>query len=179
VNISEALPTIQKELRPYFRSLTRDVDLADDISQFAALKCWQYWQDKDKLTLTRLMTTVGRNCYFTERKRQRNRRNVLARLDIPPQTEGPEAELEKNELLAHIEESVRQLPSHCQEVIQRLFYLGQTYDEAALAMGRSVNTIKTWRTRSLARLRALMSTGTNEKAGTLSMDRRLSTVPYS
>lgn len=135
-------------------ALTKDPDLAEDISQIALLKCWQFWRDKDPETLTKLALTVGRNQYFTERKRRQLSMKVLIHRKVRVQTQSAEARFEDSELVARVGEAARKLPAHYQEVLQRIFFLDQTYDEAAYGMGKSRNTIKTWRRRILVCLRA-------------------------
>jgi RNA polymerase sigma factor (sigma-70 family) len=73
------------------------------------------------------------------------------------QVEGrADSELERIELALAVREAMATLPDHCQEILDRFFAVGQSYQEIAAALELPMGTIASRISRCLARLRALL-----------------------
>ena len=72
MDLNPIFDNLRKESHPFFRHLTKDKALADDLSQhalFTLLRCWPKWKDLPLDQLKRLVFTIGRRHYFSLRKR--------------------------------------------------------------------------------------------------------------
>jgi RNA polymerase sigma factor (sigma-70 family) len=151
------LKEAQSSLWPYFRHLTNDPFLADDVLQFASVRCWQRWPDRDLADLQRLMVTIGRRFYFNYREKEKNEKLRLASLrtlrSAPPT---PELVIQRRETSLQVRLALKRLPDVWSEVLYRVYFLNQTNKEAAEAMGQCLSTIKTWRLRAMRRLRSVL-----------------------
>jgi DNA-directed RNA polymerase specialized sigma24 family protein len=153
MNFENRLQKAQTEVRPFFLRLTKDPFLAEEVIQFASVQCWRNWAEKDTTELTRLMVTVGRRFYFNHREKERNQKKRLA--NSPPEI--CQATCSNDYALSGLlGQSLDQLPATWGEVLVRVFYQGQTNEEAAKALGKPLSTIKTWRRRGLERLRLIL-----------------------
>ena len=149
-----ALPGIQQELRGYFRSLTKHDADADDISQIAALRCWERWRDSDPTSLKRLLITVGRNFYYSDRTRSRSRNKLLRSHHDQRQCPSPDLKIEKEEVSSLLRRAVQALPPIYQRMIELVYFCDLSLSEAASRMGIPVNTVKSYHLRAMRRLRA-------------------------
>jgi RNA polymerase sigma factor (sigma-70 family) len=79
--------------------------------------------------------------------------------DALEQVEGrADSELERIELALAVREAMATLPEHCQEILDRFFAGGQSYQEIATALDVPMGTIASRISRCLAKLRALLET---------------------
>jgi RNA polymerase sigma-70 factor (ECF subfamily) len=68
-----------------------------------------------------------------------------------------DAELERIEVAVSVREAMSTLPDHCQDILDRFFAHGQTYQEISAALEIPMGTIASRISRCLAKLRELLS----------------------
>jgi RNA polymerase sigma factor (sigma-70 family) len=91
-----------------------------------------------------------------DRLRARSREQLGS--DALEQIEGTaDAELERIELALAVREAMVSLPEHCQEILDRFFACGESYQEISTALEIPMGTIASRISRCLAKLRAQLS----------------------
>jgi RNA polymerase sigma-70 factor (ECF subfamily) len=68
-----------------------------------------------------------------------------------------DAELERIEVAVSVREAMATLPEHCQDILDRFFAHGQTYQEISVALEIPMGTIASRISRCLAKLREQLS----------------------
>jgi RNA polymerase sigma factor (sigma-70 family) len=71
-----------------------------------------------------------------------------------PENASPDPELDRIELALDVHEAVRQLPKHCQEILDRFFARDQSYQTIAAELNLPSGTIASRISRCLTKLRA-------------------------
>jgi RNA polymerase sigma-70 factor, ECF subfamily len=147
-------------LRAFALGLTRSPDKADDLVQDTVMKAWVHIGSFQAGTNIRSwLFTILRNTYYSDlRKRRREVPDpegaFVARLAVKPAHDGV---LALRELLVAF---ARLSPEH-REVLTLVGALGYSYDEAAIATGLAIGTVKS----RASRARAILAADLNLTSG--------------
>ncbi len=163
--LTEALP----RLRKFAKSLCRDPDRADDLTQQTFLLAWV---NIDKFeagsNMMAWLVTILRNRYFTEYRKLHREVGNAAGEAAEGQAIGPNQ-------VAHVElkdlaSALRELPDDMQQAVILIGVKGYSYEEAARICKCSVGTVKSRVHRGRTRL-AVSLTGTDEGESPDGLDR--------
>jgi RNA polymerase sigma factor (sigma-70 family) len=140
-------PAIYRRIWGFLRS-----DLAEDVLQDVLTKLHRKRTALASFTrdaLPWLRATALRQCLDTYR-RERRRKAREARRAVRPEGEAPaEAQLELQEMLLA---ALARLPRHHQDAVSRVFFEGQTRQDAARELGIHRDTLTDWLNVALGRL---------------------------
>lgn len=155
--IERALPA----LRRYARSLTRDIDRADDLVQDCierAIRKSALWRPTGPLQawLFRMLLNIYRN----DLRRTRRRGEYAALDDMAVEPAAPAAQ-PGHMALAEVSRALDQLPGEQREALLLVVVEGQSYTDAAGILGIPAGTLMSRLGRARAALRVL--TGNTEE----------------
>jgi len=147
----------QSTVRTVLRRLTRgDVGLADDLAQETFVLAWR--NIRHFRFEARFSTWIYRIAIHVWRSEARRKREVLLDLDegeLPAETSGYEAP----DIVARVdlERAMATLSDGERAAISACYYADLSHEEAAVALGIPVGTVKTHILRGKARLRARLA----------------------
>jgi RNA polymerase sigma-70 factor (ECF subfamily) len=148
--------------------MSRDVDLAEDLTQETFMRVWQHLPElRSQRALKAWVFRVARNEFLQHRRR--------AGLDTvgfdgcaeaqrgDPAAPDPQMSLERKALRRAIRTAVDRLPDHYREVIVLYNLDGLSLAQIAEVLGVPVGTVKSRRAKAFTRLRHLLrEVGTDE-----------------
>ena len=141
----------QPGLRGLMRRLSRDPDLADDLSQRVFLKVWQKIRTlKDPLRFGPWLKRIAVNEWISEQRRNANEWTTTiddAALEAPPETPG---------IAMDLDAALMTLPAPVRMCIVLSYRERLTHGEIAEATGLAEGTVKSHIRRGSQRLRALL-----------------------
>jgi DNA-directed RNA polymerase specialized sigma24 family protein len=153
MEVDHRIKAIRDSLLASFGRLTHSTE-AEDLSQHALLRWAEnpHWSRMDSDELSRFLYRIGVNHFRNQLKKQRLSKRQNLNLEAVPCP--PLIDVDSGTECLH---AIGWLPSPQREVITRVILDGQTNEQAALAMNKPLGTVKTWKRRALARLRAYMA----------------------
>ena len=157
MDFPERLKSAQDQVRPMLNSVANDLFLADEAIAFASVQCWRKWRDRDITELVRLMQKVGRRFCYSLRKKETTYRNLLVRFSQRMSTKAVDLAVIDHGNADRVRQALDRLPSNSREVLNRIYFLGQSYEEVAQFLDAPLNTVKTWRRRGLQKLRSFLT----------------------
>ncbi|MDT8855441.1 sigma-70 family RNA polymerase sigma factor [Paracoccaceae bacterium Fryx2] len=170
------LATEMRALRHFAMSLTRNDASAQDLVQDTLLKAWAN-RDRfeDGTRLRAWLFTILRNTFLSDRRKAvREVEDIdgqfAARLSVEPSQDHAVA-------LSELFAAMQTLPASQRHVLMLVGGEGYSHDEAALAAGCAVGTVKSRINRARIRLAALLLS--EDEAGLLAADAAPVTVPES
>ena len=136
----------------------RDKDEAEDVTHDVFLKLWQNRSSfSETIPADAQLLVIARQLVINNYKRNLVKRKVLTywEQEAVHATSGDSAEqlLRTNELTLAIEEAVQCLPPKRREIFEKSRYEGLSYDEIALQMEISRNTVESQMVKALHFLR--------------------------
>jgi RNA polymerase sigma-70 factor, ECF subfamily len=142
-------------LRVFAKSLTRDLDRADDLVQETLLRAiTKMHQFQPGTNMQAWLMTILRNLFLSKCRKGQLDRDYKASLSMGPRSAPPE---QYSGLYAReLNSAVRQLPTQQREALL-LVSMGSSYDEAAALCHCPVGTLKSRANRGRRRLSKLMS----------------------
>ena len=150
------LTSIMPRLRAYARSLTRDLDAADDLVQDTLLKAWKARDQFTPGTSLRAWTsTILRNSFLSQRRRARfdgdyDEQIAETRLACP---EAQSAVVE----LGDVQRAMAELATEQREALSLVAIQGLSYEEAATRAGISVGSLKSRVSRGRSMLQSIIN----------------------
>lgn len=149
-------PELQAELRAFLRLRTGCCHKAEDLAQESVARGLAMATRAEVLHWRGLLYRIAHNLLADGNRRQLD----LVSLDALPQgvcpTAGraaqPETVVEHRQRLKKVAEAVNALPPRCKEALERVRLDGQSYPQAAEAMGISVNAVEKLMGRAMRRL---------------------------
>jgi RNA polymerase sigma factor (sigma-70 family) len=156
------IQAMRNPLTARFRRFTKNAHDAEDLFQAATVKCWErkQWRDKGYEELLAIMTTVGRNIYFDERKKDLNRKKRdfgAGNLILERACQLPPSDHELAEERTLIAQGLQHLPDSLAEVLRRTFFRDQKSETIAEEMRLTVPAVKSRRFRALKNLRTILT----------------------
>ncbi|MDP2085324.1 MAG: sigma-70 family RNA polymerase sigma factor [Gemmobacter sp.] len=148
-------------LRAFALSLTRNSASADDLVQDTIVKAWTNFHGFQPGTNLRAwLLAILRNTFFSNLRSRKSETNHAGRRDeteyyVRPAHDGT---LAMRDFLRAFEE----LSAEHREALTLIGALGLSYDEAALALGVRVGTVKSRVARARSRLVEILQLGKNE-----------------
>lgn len=140
-------------LRRYARSLTHNVDQADDLVQDTLVKAVANIDRFDPGTNMRAwLFTILLNTFKSQRRMLARRGTHLAWEDVAEQLSMPPRQDASMEMLA-LARCVDELPGHERETLMLVALEGFSYEEAAEVLGIEIGTVKSRVSRARAKLR--------------------------
>jgi RNA polymerase sigma factor (sigma-70 family) len=149
---------------------TADWAMAEDLTSIVFLEAWRRRGDvrlKDGRALPWLLG-VAVNVLRNRRRSERRHRAALERLPIPRSVdfaEDADGRLDDERRMRATLRTIAKLPRREQEVLALCAWAGLSYEDAALALGLPVGTVRSRLSRARARVRELMSAGGHETDG--------------
>ena len=139
-------------LRAFARMIARDRVLADDLVQETMLRALLHADQFEPGTnLKAWLTTILRNAFFNEKRRERQAAQLpVIVLNQPTAMAG---EQDARLALRDFEQAFADLPAPQREALSLVGISGIPYDEAAHAAGCSIGTLKSRASRARAYLR--------------------------
>jgi RNA polymerase sigma-70 factor (ECF subfamily) len=154
----------------YLFRRTADWALAEDLTSVVFLEAWRRRgevQLKDGRALPWLLG-VAVNVLRNRRRSERRQRAALARLPLPRGTDfadDADSRLDDERRMCTTLRTIAKLPRREQEVLTLCAWARLSYEEAALALGLPVGTVRSRLSRARARVRELMSADGHETDG--------------
>ncbi|HEY4785859.1 MAG TPA: RNA polymerase sigma-70 factor [Bacteroidales bacterium] len=152
--------TFYNELCVYALGIVRDKMAAEEIVQDVFVKLWE---SREQLTvktslkayLYRAVHNHSINYLSHQSIKEKYATSVRNNVDLvsPVSADYPIANLLAQELDEKINQSLLELPEQCRAVFLLIRYHDLTYNETAVKLGISVNTVKTQLQRAISRLR--------------------------
>jgi RNA polymerase sigma factor (sigma-70 family) len=149
---------------------TADWALAEDLTSIVFLEAWRRRGDvrlKDGRALPWLLG-VAVNVLRNRRRAERRHRAALARLTLARGSDfadDADARLDDERRMRATLRTIAQLPRRDQEVLALCAWAGLSYEDAAIALGLPVGTVRSRLSRARARVRELMSESGHESDG--------------
>jgi RNA polymerase sigma factor (sigma-70 family) len=147
----------EQNLRRFTRRVVRDMSTADDLLQDAFFQCWRLWQSKSPEEKLRLMKVCIARSYYKRLKRAGRVKFEYLPLELlSTAQQEPQTACLGHEMADLVRERLARLPDNYREVVFRRFFLHESIEQVARAIGRNQNTTKTLLRRGLSRLRCLL-----------------------
>ncbi len=142
----------------YAMQIVEKKDIAEDIVQEVFFKLWE--KDQLQMRSVNFLYSCVKNAsinytYSKEGKVQKVSEDFIKEAQLDDASF--EEEEEKMKLLEDLYEAIEELPPQCREVLKQVYLLQQTYNDVAVQMGISVNTVKTHMTKAFRLLRKYFS----------------------
>jgi RNA polymerase sigma-70 factor, ECF subfamily len=151
----ELLQTSIPHVRAYARSLTRNVDSADDLVQDTLVRAWSAREQFTMGTNFKAWVfTILRNRFLDQRRRDRE---VRERLDDLPDEKRVVAP--SQEVVVQFDDMARafwRLSPHHREILMLVGANGLSYEEAAVVIGCAVGTVRSRLSRARSELQGLL-----------------------
>jgi RNA polymerase sigma-70 factor, ECF subfamily len=151
----ELLQTSIPHVRAYARSLTRNVDSADDLVQDTLVRAWSAREQFTMGTNFKAWVfTILRNRFLDQRRRDRE---VRERLDDIPDEKRVVAP--SQEVVVQFDDMARafwRLSPHHREILMLVGANGLSYEEAAAVIGCAVGTVRSRLSRARSELQAVL-----------------------
>ena len=138
------------------RRIVLDDDIAHDVLQKGYLVIWNkagQFNDEKGRALTWMIVIMRNQAIDEWRRQQREPRNEELHDLLPDPSALPDARCDQALVGGVLERELRRLPEKMAFAIRSRFILGKTVSEIAEVLSVSVNTVKSWITRGLARLK--------------------------
>jgi RNA polymerase sigma factor (sigma-70 family) len=157
---AELVTRHQSKVRTVLRRLTRgDAALADDLAQETFVLAWRNL--RHFRFEARFSTWIYRIAFNAWQSEARKKREVLLDIDddAPPPGSGPEAYDELPDIASRIdiERAMATLSDGERAAITACYYADLSHEEAALALGMPLGTVKTHVLRGKAKLKARLA----------------------
>jgi RNA polymerase sigma-70 factor (ECF subfamily) len=168
--LAELMRRYRRRLIPFFRDLSRDADLAEDLFQETFIRLWRARERyRPTARFSTYLLEIAKNLWLNERSRWLRRRELQS-LDTPPGEGGPDAlsvaaadvrELPEQVLLRkererRIAEALEALPPALSLVFALSHFEGCKYREIAGMLGIAEGTVKWRMAEATRRLRELL-----------------------
>jgi len=151
----ELLETSIPHVRAYARSLTRNVDAADDLVQDTLVRAWSARQQFTMGTNFKAWVfTILRNRFLDQRRRDREVRERLDDLPDEKRVVNP-----SQEVVVQFDDMARafwRLSPHHREILMLVGANGLSYEEAAVVIGCAVGTVRSRLSRARSELQTLL-----------------------
>ncbi len=151
----ELLQTSIPHVRAYARSLTRNVDSADDLVQDTMVRAWSAREQFTMGTNFKAWVfTILRNRFLDQRRRDRE---VRERLDDIPDEKRVVAP--SQEVVVQFDDMARafwRLSPHHREILMLVGANGLSYEEAAVVIGCAVGTVRSRLSRARSELQSVL-----------------------
>lgn len=146
--------------------ITRNEQLSKDLVQEAMLTVWQKapLYDLDRGTAQSWIFTLTRNRCFDMLRKQKRQPSCVSADDIWPSEEDEVDAREQQDSefigteLAQIDKFIKQLPLAQQAVVEQIYILDRTHEEAAVALDIPLGTLKSRLRLAMGKLRHLIGT---------------------
>ncbi len=152
----------------YLRWMSRDVDLAEDLTQETFMRVWQHLPElRSHRALKAWVFRIARNEFLQHRRRAGLATVALEDSEGVRSAGGPSSDpqmsVEREDLRRAVRGAVEKLPDHYREVIVLYNLDGLSLAQIAEVLGVPVGTVKSRRAKALTRLRHLLrEVGTDE-----------------
>lgn len=152
--------TFYNDLCVYASGIIKDKTSAEEIVQDVFVKLWEERENlvikiSLKAYLYRAVHNRSINYLDHQSVKQKYTTSVKNSADLvsPVSADYPIANLIVQELDQKINQSISELPAQCREVFMLIRYDDLSYQDAAVKLGISINTVKTQLQRAISRLR--------------------------
>ena len=151
---------------------TADWAAAEDLMSIVFLEAWRQRGKELARGMVRawlfgIATLVVRNRWRTQRRYRRALARLPRESGTPDFADDVESRLADESRMAALVEQLRRLPKREQDVLSLCVWSGLAYEEAAVALGIPVGTVRSRLSRARNRLRELAEASGHEEGGAL------------
>ncbi len=141
--------------------ILRDPSEAEDVTLEVFVQMWSQARrfDRSRASVSTWLQMIARS-RATDRIRARHRESrfggslVLDPVDLPANSDTPEAAYRRSELAMILRGAIRRLPRDQRQLIEIAYFEGRSHTEMARALKQPLGTVKTRIRRAMANLRA-------------------------
>lgn len=163
--IAEMLPIERAPLRRFALSMTRNIELAEDLVQDTMERALIKAHLFDGVNLRGWLWTMCRRIYFNDLRRQKIRGPVVTLDEAPNAAVTSAAAQELNVQIRQVVDAFKRLPVGDKIVLSLVVLDGLSYVEAAAALCVPVGTIRSRLSRARERLMQETSMTADQRAG--------------